>query len=267
MHDVIVIGAGLFGSTIAAAFRKQGRGVLVIDDAREGAGSKPAACLMRPSWFSSLGKDVYEPALALLDDLYTVRDITFKVLRASVGVHWCDPAKILQPPTVKDSIRKLERFGSHWIARGKHLDYEAKLVVVAAGYWSPLLAAVDGGLVGQAGMACLWPGESIEEPFIKVWAPYKQITAFNRGDGLWAGDSNSVRVDRWGETDCAATERRVSEAVGATARPKRLFGIRPYTKEKPCYLKQPQKGLWVATGGAKNGTLAAGWCASQLIKE
>jgi hypothetical protein len=36
---------------------------------------------------------------------------------------------------------------------------------------------------------------------------------------------------------------------------------------KPCYLAEVRPQLWVATGGAKNGTLAAAWCAHELVQK
>lgn len=266
MHDVIVIGAGLFGSVIAAAFRSRGEDVLVIDDNRTGSGSKPAACLMRPSWFSSLGKEVYKPSLELLDQLYGVKDLPFKTAVGTVSVHWCNPVSILKGFDLRDTVRKISPSGKSWRVELPRRMETAKCVVVAAGIWSQILAPVEGGLVGQAGMACLWPKERLEQPFIKVWAPYKQISAFNRGDGLWVGDSNSVRMDKWSPVYVKATEQRCSSAVKLTSAPVQLYGVRPYSSMKPCYLKETKPGLWVATGGAKNGTLAAGWCASELLK-
>jgi glycine/D-amino acid oxidase-like deaminating enzyme len=44
-----------------------------------------------------------------------------------------------------------------------------------------------------------------------------------------------------------------------------LTGLRPYVPgAKPCVLAEPHPGLWVVTGGAKNGTAAAGWAARKL---
>jgi glycine/D-amino acid oxidase-like deaminating enzyme len=268
LYDVVIVGAGLFGAIAAAAFRQQKRSVLVIDDDRPEAGSKPAACLMRPSWYSSLGKEVYTPSLKLLDELYGVQDLKFKVAIGSVAVHWCNPADILKVPDRKTTVGAFHNLGKKgWQVECSDGSVEtARSVVVTAGIWTPLLIGVLGGLIGQAGMACLWPKEKIAEPFVRVWAPYRQVTAFNRGDGLWVGDSNSIRMDKWSETNAGATEQRCSQAVKISSKPRRLFGIRPYSKVKPCYLAEAKPGLWLATGGAKNGTLAAGWCASELLR-
>lgn len=271
--DAIVVGAGIFGSLIARALRRSGRKVLVLDDKRRDAGSAPAACLMRPSWFSSLGKDVYDPALKILDDLVGVQDLKFLVTsKLATTVHWCDPKRVLLD---QNEVRtgcvggmELQKDGS-WSVWATHQDggrcYSARLVVVAAGIWTPLLFP-EIEVTGQAGVAWLWPAGRIEEPFIRVWAPYKQIVAFNRGDGLWIGDGTTVR--HWSRCHEEAALRRCIKALGnIEVPPKRLFGYRPYVKDsKPCLLKELRPGLWIATGGAKNGTLAAGWCADQVIR-
>lgn len=266
-YDVLVIGAGLFGSIIAKALRDQGRSVLVVDDARKDAGSRPAACLMKPSWFSGLGKDVYEPSLRLLDRLYGLQEIRFRVPAGHVSVHWVDPAKVLQPSDAVHTVRAVRaRPGIGWSAVCSDVfGYHAKLIVVAAGIWSSLLAPVN--VVGQAGLALLWPGKTIKEPFVNVWAPYRQLVAFNRGDGLWVGDGTSVR--NWSEKYRMASMARSRRAAGMPKEdPVELFGYRPYVADaKPCVLKEIRSGLWVATGGAKNGTLVAGWCAHQLLEK
>lgn len=266
MFDVIVVGAGLFGSVTAMALRREGRKVLVIDDKRPDSGSVPAACLMRPSWLSKLGKDVYNPALALLDRQYGLQDIKFQTLVGPVNVHWIPPQQILRSPDRIAKVLRVTAGSRPWVVVKDGESIFAKKVVVAAGIWSSLLAQIDGKFFGQAGMACLWPGEEIKKPFIQVWAPYKQVTAFNRGDGLWAGDSNAIRWDNWTEKYATQTVHRCREAVNLGATPTRLFGVRPYSSESPCYLKEAGPNVWVATGGAKNGTVAAAWCAHQLVK-
>lgn len=267
MLDVVVVGAGLFGSVTAEALRREGRRVLIVDDERPNSGSKPAACLMRPSWLSSLGKDVYNPALELLNELYGVQDLKFETALRPVSVYWCPPPKILKGADKKARVTRVVGGTSPVVTLASGEELEARSVVIAAGIWTNLLTPVYGKFVGQAGLACLWPKEKIEKPFIKVWAPYKQITAFNRGDGLWVGDSNAIRQENWLEKHALSTERRCMESTGMRKSPARIFGVRPYSGESPCYLKEAGKNVWVATGGAKNGTVGAGWCALQLSKK
>jgi glycine/D-amino acid oxidase-like deaminating enzyme len=274
VYDAVVVGAGIFGSVLTRALRKAGLSVLVLDAACANAGSAPAACLMRPSWFSSLGKDVYNPALKQLDDLIGIQEITFKVPAGRVNVHWCDPRKVLLPSEEITWGRVLGIFpeGPLWEVRllskdeSKTQGVLAKRVIVAIGIWTETLVP-EIKVAAQAGVAWLWSNASISEPFIKAWAPYKQIVAFNRGDGLWVGDGTSIK--NWSKKYEGASLARCEHALSGKplSEPKKLFGYRPYVKEPgPCMFKQVRKNVWVATGGAKNGTLAAGWCADQLLK-
>lgn len=277
-HGAVVVGAGIFGSLIARALRKAGCRTLVVDAKRKDSGSAPAACLMRPSWFSSLGKSIYEPALRKLDELVGVQDIQFRAgpLGSKIAVHWCDPKQVLldQNEVRTGEVVGITRKGNAWEVKiaGHSMMWSVRvpLVIVATGVWTKLLLPeVD--VVAQAGVAWLWPKADIDDPFIKVWAPYKQIVAFNRGDGLWIGDGSTARSWTVANREAsllrctlASRDRRVG---GVVFEPTELFGYRPYVKDaKPCLFKELRKGLWVATGGAKNGTLAAGWCADQIVR-
>ena len=271
MTDVIVIGSGLFGQIITAKLRKDGHEVAMVDSHRPNAGSKPAACLMKPSWFSSLGKRVYTPSLELLDDLYGVQDVEFKVVGASTTVHWIDPATILCETPIHMHVDKVGP-GEIMVSGGAAYPdlapeapyFNATTIIVAAGVWSSELVPVP-GLRGLAGSAFRWPGAKIKEPFINPWAPYKQIVAFNRGDGAWVGDGSAIKQENWDEMRSHQAGRRCANAVGLPLPGAlELHGIRPYVpRVKPCYLTF-EPGLVVATGGAKNGTIAAGWCAHKI---
>lgn len=266
--DVAVIGAGLFGSIAARALADAGRSVTVFDDAQPEAGSLPAACLMRPSWLTSMGKPVVDASLELLDRLYGVQTLRFvtKPKLASVLVYWVPPSSILKASFVrKHKVTRLSKRGKGWALHFRSgSEVEAQTVVVAAGIWTSLLVP-EVQQKGLAGMAFLWPQGKIDQPFIRLWAPYKQVVAFNRGDGLWIGDGSAVLRQNW--TEAHAEKSLVRCASKLEIPPKRLFGIRPYHERKPCFVEQVKPNLWVATGGAKNGTLAAGWCAHEIVSK
>ncbi len=263
----LVVGAGLFGNIIAAALRARGASVTVIDDARPEAGSRPAACLMKPGWFSSLGKAVYMPALSLLEELYGVKTISFRMgITIQVPVKWCDPRSILKPPDVRGTVKTLRRGRKGYVAMlASGEKVSASTAIVAAGIWTPLLFPRI-KVTGLAGVACLWPRNHIEQPVIQLWAPYRQLVAFNRGDGLWVGDGSAIKRPNWSVQHTMDTIRRCEGLVGLKDPPQQLFGIRPYMSASPCYLEELEKDLWVATGGAKNGTIAAAWCASEFVR-
>lgn len=266
--DVAVIGAGLFGSICAQALAAAGRSVTVFDDAQPEAGSTPAACLMRPSWLTSMGKPVVDASLELLDRLYGVQTLKFvtQPKLMSVSVYWVPPSSILGKSRERGSVKRLSRRDEGWVLHfrtGNEVD--ARTVVVAAGIWTSLLIP-EVKQKPLAGLALLWSKAQIDAPFIRPWAPYKQIVGFNRGDGAWVGDGSAILRSNWNERVAAKVESRC-DVLNVREVPQRLFGIRPYHDRKPCFIEQVKPGLWVATGGAKNGTLAAGWCAHEIVRQ
>jgi glycine/D-amino acid oxidase-like deaminating enzyme len=64
VKDVIVIGAGIIGATIAKAFTAKGREVLLMDANLSMPGTAPSGGHMRPQWFGNL-KTGYEPAMGI----------------------------------------------------------------------------------------------------------------------------------------------------------------------------------------------------------
>jgi glycine/D-amino acid oxidase-like deaminating enzyme len=279
MTDTIIVGGGLFGQIIAAQLRADGQEVRVFDNREPLAGSGPAACLMKPSWFSALGKEVYEPSLTLLDRLYGVHDLDFDVAVGKSGkiaaatVHWCNPRQILSGPTELASILDVgPGYVTMHMEGGFTRRHHAKTIIVAGGIWSQQLIP---GIAqrGQMGMALSFPKLSVPRGRIKMWAPYRQMVAFNRGDGLWVGDGSAIKVANWSpqvEEEVFNREHRMARQLADMApqdEVKRLRGIRPYAKDaKPCLLQEVEPGVWVASGGAKNGTLAAGWAAHMLSR-
>lgn len=270
-NRAVIVGAGLFGHIIRDALARAGWNALILDNAEPEAGSRPAACLMKPSWFSSMGRDKYEPSLRLLDELYGVQDIRFKLqpMRSggrlgSATVHWCDPASVLHNRNTQEATVTQVRPSVVWLSSGEFVHCD--LVVVAAGIWTErLVPSVK--QVGQKGVAFLWPEAKVKEPFIWPYAPYRQLVAFNRGDGLWSSDGTAIKVQNWTLERETTSLGRCAGAVGLTTGPRALTGVRPYAKgHKPCLLEEVEPGLWVASGGAKNGTIAAGWCAHEIVR-
>lgn len=269
MSSAIVIGAGLFGSIITKELRSQGIDVVVIDDRREGSGSKPAACLMKPSWFSSLGSEFYTPALDTLDRLYGLQDIQFGIVK----VKWIPPKQILIPPDVVGEVIEIVRGDKGWGVRTKNTGvyFTARHLILAAGIWcNDLLHKINGvgyvpGLATRQGIAWITPYHEIPKAFISPWAPYKQIVAFNREPGKgWISDGTAVK--ELTASRMSMSLERCKRALGdSEIKFDGIMGNRPYTPQaKPCYFWRGPDGLWVVTGGAKNGTIAAGWAAYQL---
>lgn len=272
--DVAVVGGGIFGRVIGRHLSSQGHDVVIIDNQQALAGSRPSACLMKPSWFAGMGKACTDPALEVLDRHFGVKDLQFRLGPARVGgVKWCDPRSIAATHSevreLKDTAIEVDSGLVHCEDRGEPV--EADTVIVAAGVWSSDLVPIP-GLSSRVGASCFYAGEQVEEPFIRPWAPYKQIVAFNMHDGLWVGDGSAIIPENWNQRRTLQTVERCRAAVGLASdvlSEKITVGHRPYMPKKmfrgdPCYLEELRPGVWAATGGAKNGTIAAGWCAHIL---
>lgn len=262
--DAIIIGGGLFGQIIAKALCSKGLKPLVIDAKLEGAGSAPAACLMKPSWLGSMGSNA-TTALGLLDELYGLQTLEFDLwpTRAKVPVHWVPPKDILSGPVHVGRVASVIR-GGVLMETGE--EYRAPLTIVAAGIWTESLVPKI-KQVAQTGISFLFPTQ--HSNFIKPgWMPYKQIVGFNRGDGYWMGDGSAIVQKNWGLHREIDSEQRCRLAISYwTNEGSRSFvGNRPYAKGQPFVLEELGPGYWVASGGAKNGTVAAAHCA-RVIRE
>lgn len=278
--DVLVIGAGLFGQVIRAALVREGMSVLCVDAHRPGSGSLPSACLMKPSWFSGMDREYTNPSLQLLDDIYGVQNLTFRVGPVKTdSVLWCDPAAILSGPAQRGTVEELPAGSGpvHLrlpeVSDGTVVELRPRHVVVAAGAWSGQLLPIQ-GLDGKAGVSVRYHKLRLRDNFIRPWAPYKQLVAFNLpGDrGVWVGDGSAIKVPNWTSERQQLSIDRCHKAVGSpSTRGVATWGVRPYIPKRllrgrPCLLEEARQGVWVATGGAKNGTVAAGWAAHELAR-
>jgi len=271
--DAIVIGAGIFGCTITRALRDAGKSVLLVSKKERLSGSQASGNLMKPGWFAGLGKAVYEPALALLERQYGIRDLTFAagkgVVRKDVKVHWVPLESVLSEEKLDATVTDVGADGTVFV-EGQG-EFRAPLVVVCAGYWTQQLLGTGPTVVGKQGVSLRWTEEECPAQ-ITPWAPYKQIVQYSyiTGPGksaMWAGDGTAILPKNWTGERMRQSVDRVIKHVGAHTKPLLVQGIRPYVKgAKPCFLEELWPGTWVATGGAKNGQLAAGWAAHKILE-
>ncbi len=274
--DVLVIGAGLFGSIIGEALQTIGRSVSYIDAMRLDAGSRAAACLMKPAWLSRMGKENYSFALDHLDELFGIVDVDFytRPLNKLVRVHWIPPHRILKygsaiQGTVTNICTKVgENSWVEALINRKHYTIRPELIVLAGGVWTKKLVSLP-ELVGSSGVAFSWTGSSPLNT-ISVWAPYKQLVTLNDWypGKMWVGDGNAIKTANWTSERQEQSLKRCSEAVNRNAKEATVYyGIRPLIKgQQTCFINKINNNVWVATGGAKNGTAAAGWAAGQIMK-
>ena len=276
MLDALVIGKGIFGVTIAKALEQSGRKVLVLDNHEPLAGSPPSGGHMKPSWFSGLGKYVYDPGLETLENLFGFTEEKYSIYPlpkgVSVSVFRLDIDKALLFKHNRAEVTAIDLLETSTpqvtcIYQDKEIKLRCRLLVVAAGVWCQQLLPSKfpkKSLVGKTGVSFRFAGQI--SPFIKPWAPYRQIVANNvTPDSIWVGDGTAILSKNWTEDRAVVCEARCKSALKITDKPiKKIEGIRPYCAKQKFCVEKIGKAAWVATGAGKHGTVVAGY-AAQLI--
>lgn len=276
MIDVVVIGAGIIGATVAQAMRKEGREVLLLDNETSHAGTRASGGHLKPSWFSGMKKEQYEPAMELLSDVWGMTEEPFLVKHTglSTSVFRVDTDKVTK---VEKELSAVHNIG-HWdnYPAVYHdingtTETRCRLLVIAAGVWcNELLLPQDQFKIdSKQGVSFRLQGK-IKQAFINPWAPYKQIVAHQQSENeIWIGDGSAILSTNWTEERTAqCRERCLNQAPGCKVK-RTIMGYRPYCRAAnvgdPCYLKKIRPRVWVATGAGKSGTIAAGWVARQIL--
>lgn len=271
-HNIIVVGAGLFGCAAAALARAECHTVTVIGEPRKYEASPASGCVLAPSWLSSLDKGDVATAMSVLGELYPLHDLEFntnllKTFKAK-RVHTAD---VLQKPDIQGKVTTvgdgvvtyLSPDGTQATLRGT--------VLVAAGIWCGELLKDLPPIRGLYGASLRLQGQ-LEAPQISVYAPYRQAVGFNMDKrSIWFGDGTALTKKTWELDQVARVSKTLSRAhvMAPNVKPtyKMHAGARPYVEgHKPGYLQQVTPRTWVSTGGAKNGTVLAGLQAYQFLK-
>lgn len=262
--DMVVVGGGLFGQIAAAHARQQGAKVLLVDDQREGAGSSAAGCIMRPSWMTRMTREQIDASFSLLDNLYGLKSIQFTLWPSTktVECYRVEPSAVLGAKLHRERCEVVTADGCVVLDSSEII--EARSVVVAAGIWTAELCPWVPALTGRWGWS--HRGRAVKKPLIRVWAPYRQIVAFNMADGAaWVGDGSAYVEKSANEYNRGRSVARCSQAVKITST---TLGARPYcdTEGEPCHVSRRGR-VWAVTGGAKNGTASAAWAARRVVEE
>jgi glycine/D-amino acid oxidase-like deaminating enzyme len=269
--NLIVVGAGLFGSIIATHARSRGYDVTVIGQSRQYEASPASGCVLSPNWLNSMPSEDISDALSVLKEHYTLVDLKFKTnILSTFKAKHIDPASILIEPdivgkvlAVRDNEVIFDKFGVPHTMHGT--------VIVAAGIWSKELIPDMPAIKGLYGASLRFAGHI--EPSLHVYAPYRQSVGFNISEHeVWFGDGSALIQNTWRKEREERIERTTNRArsmcdaedLGEVTVTE---GARPYVEDhKGGYLRQVSDGLWVSTGGAKNGTVLAASHAHKIVQ-
>lgn len=270
MRDCIVIGGGIIGTTVTKALKNVGVDVLLLDDSRPMAGTKPSGGHLKPSWFGGMAKSEYEPALELLDKTWKLHEADFRIWPTplTTNVFRVDTDVVVKYPKTQATVTSIEHINNYPVVKFEEKEERCRHLVIATGVWvQELFPEVK--VVGKQGVSFRFPGK-LKEAFIKPWAPYKQVVAHQQGlNEIWVGDGSTILPQNWSEERTEQCLERCRKALGyVEGRQSRiLMGIRPYCESgnDPCLLKKVGPRAWVATGAGKSGTIAAGWVARKML--
>ena len=276
MRDVIIVGGGIIGATIARTLGCAGRDVLCLDRHEPYAGTAPSGGHLKPSWLG-MKEEEYKPGMDVLDAAWGLvkQDFRYKgelttVFRVDTDLVVSWPGKIRANVT---SIKNVRQYPSVTYVQQSNLvtTEHTRLLIVAAGIWSADMLSAHGyhvKLEAKQGVS-FRVKHTLAEPFIKEWAPYKQIVAHQQGEQeVWIGDGTTILQKNWrDQRDDECLDRCLTALSLKQAPYRKLHGFRPTISEKSgiCLMDNPFPRVWVVTGASKRGTIAAGCAAFKFL--
>jgi hypothetical protein len=273
--DVVVIGAGLFGSIIAKELRETGKEVLVLDCEKKRAASKVAGCLIKPFGHTKLfpcGGLRY--ALNFLDRHYTLRVVKFQTEKPEKPMLYVRNTDVLLGHDYTVMVKTIDfaRLGDGYRILcddedGDEHVFRAKTVVVCAGLWSNRLVPIYETKV--LGSVAVLNRDATIVPKKKAIHYNLYPRSINRGDGAWVSGEELLKIKNWNQARRQEAFEKYTKFAGMPEENSELlFGYCSRVKhEKPCLLKEIQPHLWVATGGGTNSTILAAYAARHIAKK
>jgi hypothetical protein len=260
--NFIIVGAGLFGSMTATALERQGHEVTVVDDAPEDSCSMAAGCLIKPSWLGRLSSEKRAAGLAFINEVYGMRELSFLTHAGThLNISHLAPSQVLRD-RADILIDRVTEVGDGFVATAQNGVLRGTVVVAAGTGCNDLLPGCE--VRGLAGVSLMFAGE-VEQPRLKVWAPYKQAVCFGDGYGnTWFGDGTAIKAENWDQSRVEKSIERAATYFGLHNPTHVRYGARPYVDNPDGLLWKYGNFTWVNTGGAKSGAVLAGAHASMI---
>lgn len=275
--DVIIIGAGLFGSMTAKYMRKHGYTTLIIDNQNPMAASKCSFGVWKEGWVNKVIKKEVEEGLELLEEFaggISMKDFFNMDKEVVEKMFYVDCSNILNEKSIDEKVTNIK---NNKVTTDKNTHTATKAVIVCAGVWTPEL------LKGYSNVpkidvywgATLDYSQKIDTSRYTTWAPYKQSVLLKVNDKKFVfGDGATVKnpstSDPRVETASTRLVQHASDVIGSSDTSLITAvneGYRPYlAKGFGSMVNKHDKNLFSATGGAKNSTILCGWIAKQLLQ-
>ncbi len=282
MYEVVVVGAGYWGTAITLTLRQAGHEVLCLDSGQPGGASRVAAGLVRQTTLEGLNAPwwttrhsqacqnfVQEPWMqSAEEDLISVYAPS---PRRRGGLWLADSAGFLslaQASHVQVKELRVEPGGWRLLCAGQ-AEIVCQTVVLATGYGSDALLAASGlpefNITPSPGCAWVSPAsQRLDRPVTLAYrlpgdTRTRTATVRNWTPGShYAGSTTEPRSQEQLEklSDLLSLSGSLGEAT-------LLRGIRPVLPQ--FLVEQIRPGLVVATGGGRNGLASAAGVALQVL--
>lgn len=278
MQDVIVIGGGIIGATIAKTLLDARREVLCLDREEPLGGTAPSGGHLKPSWLG-MTEDEYKPGMEILDKTWGLIKEDFRYKEQPTTVFRVDTDVVVGwEGKDKANVERIEQLHNYpkVLYRAKDdptklFEERCRLLIVAAGIWTNELLHPHGyrlDIQPKQGVSFRITHQ-LAEPFIQEWAPYKQIVAHQQSaTEVWMGDGTAILQKNWrDQRDDECLDRCLKVLNVKSAPYRKLHGIRPAVEKKTgiCVMDHPWPRVWVVTGASKRGTIAAGVAAHKFL--
>ena len=276
--EFIVIGGGLMGATIAKALWEKGLDGEILDSKEEEPGTVACGGLIKPSPLMGMTKEQVNASLAMLDRFFGIQAGPIKIRPSGnilkTTVYEVGMDEIFSVPKVWGKALEIKVSPNsvlYWNKAKKLIQVFAPLIVLAAGRGCLSLAPrLQDSLTAKRGFSFHFSG-SVPEPFVKFWAPYKQITihntVFKEEPIVWAGEGSALKLNSWYDGKIEEGLARVRGEIPKLELIRTLRGIRLFhPKRKPCYLEHTDEGVHIATACGKFGLISAGFAAIEVLK-
>lgn len=281
--DIIIIGAGLFGSMTAKYLRDKGLTVQIIDSVEPMAASKCSFGVWKDGWIGKNIKHQYTDGLVTLqkyaEGINEIEYINMDKKNSIEKLYQVDCKNILNEKFKLGRVASVNNKIVFVDEKKGQIRYEAnKAVIVCAGAYTDKILS---NYKNQPAIDSYWGitfevKSKIEMSKIQNWMPYKQKVAVTLPSGIVLfGDGASVKNPKNEDKRVEKTSSRaldhLSEMLGAKARVSIIKineGLRPYLQKGNLNMvNQHDKNLFSATGGAKNSTVLCSWVAQELYRQ
>jgi glycine oxidase len=265
--EILIVGGGLIGSSIAWRLAQKGARVIMADAGNLGGEASPAGAGMlspgvefdKPSLWRDLGLESIRLYPSFVEELQaeTGIDVDFRMFHPEEGI--VDPAALLRALHCACESRKT-RIMRERVTSVEPRDYTA--VVIAAGAWSghvrvekvtlPAVVPIKGHLIGfQLEPGALGPTRRQGETYV-----------LQRSDGFLIAGSNEQDIGFDRSVDpaiCADIHRHAVQLFPPleNAKPvKRWIGFRPRSASGDPHIRRVDgTNVWLAYGHYRNGIL------------